>query len=216
MTRVNPFVFDSDTSVYISHQAKTKSWIRQEEKMDVNYIQVDIDSYKLGWGKFNPDNRQYLYEWQEKVQIPIDRPAEDYRRAFSIWLYPVYIDGDKNINHGVCLWRRHTSGEWRGFQDMMKKILASENDVPNSDNLLPTVKYTGFVTDKNKTGMDSVIPQFEVVKWSEKKEDFVIPEWFDESSPSDNQNNDFLPKSDGDTQTSNPVLDTLDSGDIPF
>ena len=47
MTRVNPFVFDSDTSVYISHQAKHEGWIRQEEKFDINYMQVDIDTYKL-------------------------------------------------------------------------------------------------------------------------------------------------------------------------
>jgi hypothetical protein len=45
--------------------------------------------------------------------------------------------------------------------------------------------------------------------------EFVIPDWYSES-PSDNQNDDFLPKSDGDTKESHPVLDTLDSGDIPF
>jgi len=214
MTRVNPFVFDSDTSVYISHQAKHEGWIRQEEKLDINYMQVDIDSYKLGWMAYI--NKTYQEAWQEKVHIPIDRPSEEYTRAFSIWVYPVFIEGDKNINHGVCLWQRNTLGEWQGFQSMMQKILASEKDVHNSENLLPTVKYTGFERKKNNNGNDSLIPQFEVVKWSERKEDFVKPEWFDESSPSDNQNDDFLPKSDGDTQTSNPVLDTLDSGDIPF
>ena len=45
--------------------------------------------------------------------------------------------------------------------------------------------------------------------------EFVIPDWYSES-PSD-ANDIHLPKSsDGDTMTSHPVLDDLDSGDIPF
>ena len=48
------------------------------------------------------------------------------------------------------------------------------------------------------------------------RQNFCIQVYTHPKFDSDNQNDDFLPKSDGDTKESHPVLDTLDSGDIPF
>ena len=45
----------------------------------------------------------------------------------------------------------------------------------------------------------STIPHFELVGLKDRPAEFVIPDWYNES-PSDNQQHDFLPKSDGDTK----------------
>ena len=95
----------------------------------------------------------------------------------------------------------------------------AETQKPENEGKLPVVKYTGSESISIGKGATS-IPHFEFVGMKDRPTDFVIPDWYSES-PSDNQNGEsqsdnFLPTSDGDTQTSHPVLDTLDSGDIPF
>ena len=95
----------------------------------------------------------------------------------------------------------------------------AETQKPENEGKLPVVKYTGSESISIGKGSTS-IPHFEFVGYKDRPADFVIPDWYSES-PSDNQNGDsqhdnFLPTSDGDTKESHPVLDTLDSGDIPF
>ena len=129
-------------------------------------------------------------------------------------MQPIYVQGkDNNVHHPISLWQRHSFGEYKGFQEMGASFY-NEIQKPENEGKLPAVKYTGSESISIGKGAAS-IPHFEFVGMKDKPTDFVIPDWYSES-PSDNQNDDFLPKSDGDTQTSHPVLDTLDSGDIPF
>ena len=90
----------------------------------------------------------------------------------------------------------------------------AESQKPENANKLPVVKYTGSESISIGKGATS-IPHFEFVGMKDRPAEFVIPDWYSES-PSD-ANESHLPKSsDGDTMTSHPVLDELDSGDIPF
>jgi hypothetical protein len=190
----NPFVFDSEDTPYLKHHFQEKCWYRGKERIDANYFMIDPATMLMGWGKYT-SGEGYSYVWQKDLFSPVTRPDEEYKKAFSVWVLPKYVEGSNNIEHPVSLWQRHSFGEYKGFQEMGASFFA-ETQKPENEGKLPVVKYTGF-------GM------------KDRPTDFVIPDWYSES-PSDNQNDDFLPKSDGDTQTSNPVLDTLDSGDIPF
>ena len=209
----NPFVFDSEDTPYLKHHFQEKCWYRGKEKIDANYFMVDPATMLMGWGKYTA-GEGYSYIWQKDLFSPVTRPDEEYKKAFSVWMQPIYVQGkDNNVHHPVSLWQRHSFGEYKGFQEMGASFY-NEIQKPENKGKLPAVKYTGSESISIGKGATS-IPHFEFVGMKDRPKDFVIPDWYSES-PSDNQNDDFLPKSDGDTQTSHPVLDTLDSGDIPF
>ena len=209
----NPFVFDSEDTPYLKHHFQEKCWYRGKEKIDANYFMVDPATMLMGWGKYTA-GEGYSYIWQKDLFSPVTRPDEEYKKAFSVWMQPIYVQGkDNNVHHPVSLWQRHSFGEYKGFQEMGASFY-NEIQKPENEGKLPAVKYTGSESISIGKGATS-IPHFEFVGMKDRPKDFVIPDWYSES-PSDNQNDDFLPKSDGDTQSSHPVLDTLDSGDIPF
>ena len=209
----NPFVFDSEDTPYLKHHFQEKCWYRGKEKIDANYFMVDPATMLMGWGKYTA-GEGYSYIWQKDLFSPVTRPDEEYKKAFSVWLQPIYVQGkDNNVHHPISLWQRHSFGEYKGFQEMGASFY-NEIQKPENEGKLPAVKYTGSESISIGKGATS-IPHFEFVGMKDRPTDFVIPDWYSES-PSDNLNDDFLPKSDGDTQTTNSVLDTLDSGDIPF
>ena len=209
----NPFVFDSEDTPYLKHHFQEKCWYRGKEKIDANYFMVDPATMLMGWGKYTA-GEGYSYIWQKDLFSPVTRPDEEYKKAFSVWMQPIYVQGkDNNVHHPISLWQRHSFGEYKGFQEMGASFY-NEIQKPENEGKLPAVKYTGSESISIGKGATS-IPHFEFVGMKDRPIDFVIPDWYSES-PSDNQNDDFLPKSDGDTQTTNSVLDILDSGDIPF
>ena len=214
----NPFVFDSEDTPYLKHHFQEKCWYRGKERIDANYFMIDPASMLMGWGKYT-SGEGYSYVWQKDLFTSVARPDEEYKKAFSVWVLPKYIEGsNNNIEHPVSLWQRHSFGEYKGFQEMGASFFA-ETQKPENEGKLPVVKYTGSESISIGKGSTS-IPHFEFVGMKDRPAEFVIPDWYSES-PSDNQNGEsqsdnFLPKSDGDTKESHPVLDTLDSGDIPF
>ena len=210
----NPFEgFDSEDSSYIKHHFQEKCWYRGDEKIDVNYFMVDINTMKIGWGKYSAAEG-YSYIFQKDLFTPIDRPDEEYKKAFSVWLLPKYVNAKQNITQAVSLWQRHSFGEFKGFQEMGASFYAESQKQENKDKL-PVVKWTGSESISIGKGATS-IPHFELAGFKDRPSEFVIPSIGYDTSSSDNQNDDFLPKSDDDTKESHPVLDTLDSGDIPF
>ena len=213
----NPFVFDSEDTPYLKHHFQEKCWYRGKEKIDVNYFMVDPATILMGFGMYDPSSG-YDYKWQNDLFTSINRPSEEYKKAFSVWVLPKYVEGSKNVEHPVSLWQRHSFGEYKGFQEMGASFYA-ETQKPENEGKLPVVKYTGSESISIGKGSTS-IPHFEFVGMRDRPNEFVIPDWYSES-PSDNQNgnsqhDNFLPTSGGDTKESHPVLDTLDSGDIPF
>ena len=208
----NPFVFDSEDTPYLKHHFQEKRWYRGKEKIDANYFMIDLSTMLMGWGKYTA-GEGYSYIWQKDLFSSVARPDEEYKKAFSVWVLPKYVEGANNIEHPVSLWQRHSFGEYKGFQEMGASFYA-ESQKPENANKLPVVKYTGSESISIGKGATS-IPHFEFVGMKDRPAEFVIPDWYSES-PSD-ANESHLPKSsDGDTMTSHPVLDELDSGDIPF
>ena len=215
----NPFEgFDSEDSNYIKHHFQEKCWCRGDERIDVNYFMVDTDTIKIGWGKYSAAEG-YSYLFSDDIHTSIPRPDEEYKKAFSVWLLPKYVEGNQNITQPVSLWQRHSFGEFKGFQSMGSSFYA-ESQKPENKGKLPVVKWTGSESISVGKG-STAIPNFEFAGFKDRPAEFVIPSIGYDTSPSDNQNGEsqsdnFLPKSDGDTKETHPVLDTLDSGDIPF
>ena len=208
----NPFVFDSEDTPYLKHHFQEKCWYRGKERIDANYFMIDLTTMLMGWGKYTA-GEGYSYIWQKDLFSSVARPDEEYKKAFSVWVLPKFVEGANNIEHPVSLWQRHSFGEYKGFQEMGASFYA-ESQKPENANKLPVVKYTGSESISIGKGATS-IPHFEFVGMKDRPAEFVIPDWYSES-PSD-ANESHLPKSsDGDTMTSHPVLDELDSGDIPF
>ena len=216
----NPFEgFDSEDSHYIKHHFQEKCWYRGDERIDVNYFMVDIDTIQIGWGKYT-SGEGYSYVWQKDIYTPIARPDEEYKKAFSVWVLPKYVEGNQNITQSVCLWQRHSFGEFKGFQSMGASFYA-ESKKPENQGKLPVVKWTGSESISVGKG-STAIPNFEFAGFKDRPAEFVIPSIGYDTSPSDNQNGEsqsdnFLPKSsDGDTKQAHPVLDSIDSEEIPF
>jgi len=215
----NPFEgFDSEDSSYIKHHFQEKCWYRGDERIDVNYFMVDTDTIKIGWGKYSA-SEGYSYLFSDDIHTSIPRPDEEYKKAFSVWVLPKYVEGNQNITQPVSLWQRHSFGEFKGFQSMGSSFYA-ESQKPENKGKLPVVKWTGSESISVGKG-STAIPNFEFAGFKDRPAEFVIPSIGYDTSPSDNQNGEsqsdnFLPKSDGDTKETHPVLDTLDSGDIPF
>ena len=171
----NPFIVDSEDSVYISHKAATKSWYKNKEELDVNYLMIDSATMKFGWGKYDPAEG-YSYVWQKDLFTPIDRPSDDHKKAFSVWVLPKYVDGDKNIEHAPCLWQRHSFGEYSGFQQMGASFY-EESQKPENQNKLPVVKWVG--SEALSIGMGTTaIPKFELAAFKERPDNFIIPSWY--------------------------------------
>ena len=208
----NPFIFDSEDTPYLKHHFQEKCWYRGKEKIDINYFMVDPATILMGFGMYDPSSG-YDYKWQNDLFTSINRPSEEYKKAFSVWVLPKYVEGATNIEHPVSLWQRHSFGEYKGFQEMGASFYA-ESQKPENANKLPVVKYTGSESISIGKGATS-IPHFEFVGMKDRPAEFVIPDWYSES-PSDANENHLPKSSDGDTMTSHPVLDDLDSGDIPF
>ena len=113
----NPFVFDSEDTPYIKHEYQEKCWYRGKEKIDVNYFMVDPATFLMGWGMYEPSSG-YDYKWQNDLFTPINRPSDLYKKAFSVWVLPKYVEGSANIEHPASLWQRNSFGEYKGFQEM--------------------------------------------------------------------------------------------------
>ena len=214
----NPFVFDSEDTPYLKHHYQEKCWYRGKETIDVNYFMVDVATMLMGWGLYQTGSG-FDYKWQKDLYTPIEKPSEEHKKAFSVWVLPKFVDGDENVTHPPCLWQRHSFGELKGFQEMGASFFA-ESQKPENKDKLPVVKWTGSESISIGQGQ-TAIPHFEFVGFKDRPKDFVIPNLYSES-PSDNQSgtsheDNFLPKSsDGDTKKESYALDSIDDEDIPF
>ena len=144
----------------------------------------------------------------------IAKPDDEYKKAFSVWVLPKFVNDKDNITHPVSLWQRNSFGEFKGFQGMGASFYA-ELQKPENKDKLPVVKWTGSETLTMGMGK-STIPHFELVGFKDRPAEFVIPNIGYDSSPSDNQQHDFLPKSDGDTQDEAKNFNAFEDDEIPF
>jgi len=216
----NPFEgFDSEDKAFIKHDFEELCWYRGKEKLDVNYFYVDPATMLMGWGAFSQGLKQYSWIWQKDLFTPIAKPEtlngySEYTKAFSVWVLPKYVNDKQNITQSVSLWQRSSVGEFKGFLKMGACLFDKLQEPENKDKL-PVVKWTGSETVTMGMGK-STIPHFELAGFRDRPSEFVIPSIGYDTSPSDANENHLPKSSDGDTMTSHPVLDDLDSGDIPF
>ena len=203
----NPFIIDSEDNPYISHKAATQSWYRNKEELDINYFMIDTTTMKFGWGKYDL-TEGYSYVWQKDLFTPIDKPSDDHKKAFSVWVLPKYVDGDRNIEHPPCLWQRHSFGEYSGFQQM-GACFYEESLKPENQNKLPVVKWVG--SEAMTVGMgNTAIPKFELAAFKERPDNFIIPTWV--SSEEGTTQNTLLPEE----PSSEAKTSTFVDDEIPF
>lgn len=204
----NPFIVDSEDSPYIKFPTKHESWYKGDEEIDVNYFMIDTSTMKFGWGWYEQPTRTYHYTWQKDLFTPIDRPSENHKKAFSVWVLPKYVDGDKNIEHAPCLWQRNSFGEYSGFQEM-GACFYTESQKEENKNKLPIVKFIG--SEPKSIGMgNTAIPKFELAAFKERPDNFIIPSWV--SSEEGEAKADFLP----DEPSSDAKTSTFEDDEIPF
>jgi hypothetical protein len=201
----NPFVTDSEDSPYLKHHYQEKNWYRGKEVIDVNYFMVDPETILMGWGAYTKD-KGYDYQWQKDLFSPINKPSDEHKKAFSVWVLPKYVSGEQNIEHAACLWQRHSYGEYTGFQQM-GNCFYEASKLPENQNKLPIIKYIS--SESISIGMGSTsIPKFELAGFKERPDNFVIPAWY--GSEEDESNSPIKDTSSSDAKS------TFIDDEIPF
>jgi len=101
----------SPTSSFLAFKAADKRFYVGEEALDVKYIQLDPATFQSGWGRYNIGTG-YEFVWDDKFTVVGDKPADDYKRAFSAWLYTDAVDRP-------LLWQRFSYSESSAFNKML-------------------------------------------------------------------------------------------------
>jgi hypothetical protein len=204
MTENNPFVVDSEDSPYMKHHFQEKTFYRGKEAIDVSHFMIDPATMLMGFGKYDTVNG-YSYVWGKDLFSKVDKPDEDYKKAFSVWVLPKYINGDQNITHAPSLWQRNSYGEYTGFQQIGNLIWQG---LKENEGKLPIVKWVG--SESINIGMGSTsIPKFELSGWQQRPESFVIPTWHTSEDDSSSQSPNTL------TETTSSDSISLND-EIPF
>lgn len=168
----NPFVVDSEDSPYLKHDFKEKAFYRGKEAIDVSHFMIDPETMLMGFGKYDAVNG-FQYKWAENLFSKVEKPDEEFKKAFSVWVLPKYINGDQNVTHAPCLWQRHSYGEYTGFQQIGNLIWEG---LKTNEGKLPIVKWLG--SESISIGMgQTAIPKFELAGWQPRPDSFVIPNW---------------------------------------
>lgn len=204
----NPFVLDSEDNKYVKHNYQTGKWCIGDLDIDVTHMMVDLDSMKLGWSSYDNSTKSYDTIWQPDLYTKIDRPSENHKRSFSVWVFPKFVEGKQNFDHGALLWQRNSNSEFQGFMELGRVCWEEQ---ANNEGLLPVVKVLESTEIVYKSGFKAYTPHFELLKFQERPEKFVIPTALAESEESGGDsppvNEKALPDS---------PLNTIDDEDIPF
>ena len=147
----NPFIFDSEDTPYLKHHFQEKCWYRGKESIDVNYFMIDPDTMLMGWGKYT-SGEGYSYVWQKDLFTNIARPDDEYKKAFSVWVLPKFVNDKDNITHSVSLWQRHSFGEYKGFQEMGASFYAESQNKQTVDSLTEIIN-----SNSDKIRVDALI-----------------------------------------------------------
>jgi hypothetical protein len=210
MSEYNPFVeVDSEVFHFIKHHHQEMTWYSGKESLDSNYFMVDVDTMKLGWGKWSA-TKGYEYYWQDDLYTAIPRPGDDFSKAFSVWVLPKWVGDDNSVEHDPKLWRRHSFGEYKGFMNM-GACFFNELKLPENKGKLPIVKHTE--SEKIGTGNGGTsIPHFELVGFKERPDTFVLPAYGEHSEGDNSPVNLTESPSESKVEERKPIVDD----EIPF
>ena len=70
------------TSSFLAFKSNDLGFYVGEEKIDVDYLQLDPETFQSGWGKFDAARREFIFEWDEKFGVVGNKPADDFKRSF--------------------------------------------------------------------------------------------------------------------------------------
>ena len=153
------------TSSFLAFKSNDLGFYVGEEKIDVDYLQLDPATFQSGWGKFDAARREFIFEWDEKFGVVGNKPADDYKRAFSCWLYANGVDRP-------LLWQRFSVAESMAFNKLLGQFW---HDKDGKDGL-PTFQFKGAKNIQVGMGKSAEL-DFDFVGFKPRKPEFVIPEW---------------------------------------
>ena len=158
---------ETPTSSFLAFKAHDLKRYVGEEQIDFNYLQVDPATFLSGWGKYDSAARQFVFEWDDAFGKPKQRPAEDFKRSFSCWVFP---DTAKR----PLLWQRFSYGESTGFNSLLDTFWHDKEGKEG----LPVVEFMGAKHIQVGAGKSAEM-HWSLAKWSQRNPDFIIPEWAD-------------------------------------
>ena len=155
----------SPTSSFLAYKSADLKFYVGAEALDLKFMQLDPTTFQSGWGKFIPAAKDYHFVWDDKFGVVGERPSEEYKRAFSAWLYTDSIDRP-------LLWQRFSYAESSAFN----KILSLFWNDKDGEEGLPTVEFLGAKKIQVGLGNSSEL-DFKFAGFKPRKPEFVIPEW---------------------------------------
>ena len=150
-------------------------------------------------------NLFFQYQWDNKFGVVDSKPADDFKRAFSAWVFP------QGAQHAY-LWQRFTYAESSAFNSILASFW---NQMDASSDSLPVVKFEGSKPIQVGMGNSSELT-FSFAKFAPRSPEFVIPSWYtDQEAPVEDT---FKSPNDGlsDKVAEMVSQNELTDDDIPF
>jgi len=193
--------------VYLAFKTSHQQFFANgETPVEFQYLQLDPATFKSGWGRYTRADG-FEYQWDEKFGVVSPKPAEDFKRAFSAWVFP------QGAQHAY-LWQRFTYAESSAFNSLLATFW---NQMDASSTSLPVVKFEGSKPIQVGMGNSSELT-FSFAKFAPRSNGFVIPSWYlDQEAPVEDT---FKSPNDGLSDLVNEQIskntDLLTDDDIPF
>lgn len=203
-------------SIYLGFKTQKNCWeVGKDNKVDVEYIQIDYSTIATGWGRFQ-EGMGFDYKWDETPGVVDSRPLDDnpdarYKRAVSFWVSVHGIDRP-------LLWRSIAAGETESIQDILN-LFWKERET--NKGLLPTFKFVGTEvrakSNKQQTKNWTITAtKWELAKWVERWGSFVIPSIDKNGSPVYDDQEPLISNGNVHFPNDDDAKGGLDFDDIPF
>ena len=191
--------------VYLAFKTMQQQFFANgETPVEFQYLQLDPATFKSGWGRYTKADG-FEYHWDDKFGVVSPKPEDDYKRAFSAWVFP------QGAQHAY-LWQRFTYAESSAFNNILGSFW---NQMDSSSANLPVVKYEGSKPIQVGMGNSSEL-SFSFAKFAPRSAEFVIPQWYiDQEAPVDDT---FKDPNAGLADKVQEMIDKneLSDDDIPF
>tara|TARA_R100000664_G_scaffold11765_1_gene19001 strand:- start:3667 stop:4221 length:555 start_codon:yes stop_codon:yes gene_type:complete len=171
---------------WIAYKPQNDEWQYNEGEISEEAISAfifDHESIKLGWGKIQRGVAPE-YKWQNDLKIKEPAPGETgpdgWNRAISVDCY-----FKSEHMQGVYNWSTITKGALQGINNIYADIFGHDE---SKNGKLAVLKYTG----STETDWRSRIPNFEIIKWVDRPEDWE-EQSVEEPKPVEEEKEDDLP-----------------------
>ena len=191
--------------VYLAFKTSHQQFFANgETPVDFQYMQLDPATFKSGWGRYTKVSG-FEYVWDDKFTVVSPKPDDDYKRAFSAWVFP------QGAQHAY-LWQRFSYSESTAFNSILNGFW---NQMDANSDSSPVVKSEGAKPIQVGAGNTSEL-SFSFAKFAPRSDGFVIPQWYlDQEAPVEDT---FKSPNDGlsDKVAEMVSQNELTDDDIPF